>query len=196
MQKGTRNPLYGLFWLPNLAGLTWMTHSIRQRSQRAGPGPGATISASARALEGGPLTCDNELRDSDARCWPARVRAAARLVSLSRNQTRPGAADFHVEVPVYLDPGETPARHRGRTAAATRPPHARRTPPPAAIGWCRGSASRRCRGATRACVSARPVNASPAKKYPADVLHGPLDPRLGPHRQLRPVRMTGTDVCG
>src|SRR5277367_6441946 len=106
MQKGTRNPLYGLFWLPHLAGLTWTTHSIRRRSRRPRPGPRATPPASARALEEGPLTCDNELRDSDARCWPARVRAAARLVSLSRNQTRPGAADFHAEVLVHLYPGE------------------------------------------------------------------------------------------
>jgi hypothetical protein len=35
------------------------------------------------------LTCDNELHDGDARGWPARVRAAVRLVRLSRNRTRP-----------------------------------------------------------------------------------------------------------
>jgi hypothetical protein len=91
---------------PVAAATRWTVHSVRQRSQHPGPGLRATLSASAGALEGGPLTCDNELRDSDARCWPASVRAAARLVSLSRNQTRPGAAGFHLEVPVHLYSGK------------------------------------------------------------------------------------------
>ncbi len=41
-----------------------------------------------------------------------------RLISLSRNQTRPGAADFRVEVPVHLDPGEHRARHRGKDSGS------------------------------------------------------------------------------
>jgi hypothetical protein len=95
------------------AWLTGTTHSISQRSQRPGPGPRATISASARAREGGPLTCDNGLRDGNARCWPARVRAGARLARRSRNQTRPAHLARSTEAAAAVSwPGRPPARSR------------------------------------------------------------------------------------
>jgi hypothetical protein len=87
-RKGPESALRTILATP-FAWLTWTTHSIRQRSQR--PGLARELPSPPRLdrSKGGPLTCDNEFGDGDARCWPARVRAAARLVRLSRNQTRP-----------------------------------------------------------------------------------------------------------